>query len=73
MLVVEEMKIVETRYLAPRCKQVKVLLDDTSYKRISFEYDKKELSSQWMSKGEYVSDSKEKILEKLYLEIKESN
>lgn len=72
MLVVDEMIIVETKQLAPRCKQTKVLLDGVSYKRISFGYNDKELSAHWMSKGEYVSDSKEKILEKIFSEI-ESN
>jgi len=72
MLVVDEMRIVETKYLAPRCKQVKVILDDISYKRVSFEYNNKEVSTQWMTKGEYVSDSREKILEKIFSEI-ESN
>lgn len=72
MVVVEEMKIVETKNLAPRCKQTKVLLDGVSYKRISFGHKDKEFSVQWMSKGKYVNNNKEKILEKIFSEI-ESN
>lgn len=72
ILVKDEMRVVETKSLAPRCKQTKVLLDDISYKRISFEFKNKEMSVQWMHKGNFVSSSKEKILEKIFSEI-ESN
>ena len=72
MIVVDEMSIVETKQLAPRCKQIKVSLDGISYKRISFEHGNKETCVYWMYKGDYISDSKEKILEKIFSEI-ESN
>lgn len=72
ILVKDGMRVVETKNLAPRCKQIKVLLDDDSYKRISFTFNGEEISIQWMHKGEFVSSSKEKILEKIFSKI-ESN
>lgn len=72
IVVKDEMRIVETKYLAPACKQTKVLLDDKSYKRLCFLYKDKTISIQWMEKGNFVSSSKEKILEKIFSEI-ESN
>lgn len=72
ILVRDCMKIIESCNLAPKCKQIKVLLDDDYYKRISYIFNGKEISIHWTYKGEFVSSSKEKILEKIFSEI-ESN
>jgi hypothetical protein len=63
------MEILETKYIALRCKQTKVLLDGVVYKRFTFEKSGEPLTVQWMKNGDYVDDTTEKILEKIFSEI----
>lgn len=68
ILVKDQMRVVDVKRLAPRCKQMKISLDGVSYKRIVFEY-KEDSSIQWLHNGEFVSEDTEKILEKIFSEI----
>jgi hypothetical protein len=59
--------------VTPKCKVYDVIISNTKYKRFEFVQTDGRVSSQWIRKGNSLSDIEEESLEKIFNKFKSVN
>jgi len=61
------MFVVSEKMVSSRLREIKIKLNDLSYKRLEFLSDVGDVRTvQWLHKGEYLYDEMEKTMENIY-------